>query len=687
VKTPASRRLSGDKGAYAILYAALVVVMIGMSAVVVDIASLRQDRRDNRDAADAASLGAAEFINPLKTIQPRNACLRAWAYLESTLSDITTPGTACNSFTTLPGGVTAAAYCTGAPALIRDERVVGDRTIVVAWPVPKDDPATSADESENFLDPDVAPSETVTQEFSSDRDGSPEGCDRIGVAILQDRAFGLAGGIGAEGQRTSVHSVARFNAKDGPADQVAALNVLQPRDCRALVTTGSGKVVVGPTFKNGDYAGPGIIAVESDGNGACAGSATGSGGERVIDPNTTSAGSLICASNVKLNPLLANAGCDGNGVIQSHAMDPGGQRPYRGYPLNLKPRPEPEGGVHGWFPVTRKYGCHSLNPCMPPGESEPPYIDALYSAYGGTGDPGGPLLGSVYRGDLLYNNPFNADFQRVPAEVCSNITTTIALDAGNWYADCSIDIRNGGTLVVRGGTLVVEGGLSIASGSTGGCFVMNIDRANCAAATDVLYSTTGSTPSPDASTAYTALDQASTGIVFLRGRSCGSACTFNHQGNLFMAKTFVYAGDGAKEMSVNSTKTTFWTAPGAGRIVSNNHTALEVDCIVDTSLPPADQVVSTECLNSRFSRLNYWSEYAAPKTKPNTFNGQGSLNVVGVFFTPNAYFNFAGGSSYSAASAQFWADKLNVDGGAFLGLTPDARTAIESPAGAISLIR
>ena len=680
-------RQGADAGAYAILYAALVVVMIGIAAMVVDIAALRQDRRDNRAAADSAVMGGAEFLNPLKTIQPQKACNRAWDYLEANLDGLTKPAGACNSFNPLPAGVTAAAYCsTSSPALIRDERRVGNQVVVIAWPVPKDDPTTAAvDESGGFLTPDLAPG-GAQQVFYDDRDGSDEGCDRLGVAVLEDRTFGLAAGIGAGGTRTSVHSVARFNAKDGPADQVAALNVLNKTDCKTLVTTGSGNVVVGPTFRNGEFAGPGIIAVESAGTGSCAGSATGPGGERVIDPNTTSSGSLVCASNVRLNAALPAAGCDGLGVIQSHALDSDGvnARAYRGYPANLRPRPDPEGGTHGWNPVTLRYGCSlaATSPCVTPGSPEPPYIDALVTAYGaGTPTPYGAS-------DPLYSIPYLGGFTDDSPTICGAITTTVVLNAGNHYANCSIDIRNGGALVIKGGTLVVEGGFSIQGGSTGGCFVMNINRTTCATATDVVLQPTGPSSIPDPSTAHTALDQPSDAIVYLRGNSCGTACGFNHQGNLFMAKTFVFAEESAKELSVNSTKTTFWTAPGAGRVIANNRTALEIDCLSNTTDPdPLKWVVSADCLNSRFSRLVYWSEYAAPKTKPNTFNGQGALNVVGVFFTPRAYFNFTGGSSYTAASAQFWADMLNVDGGAFLGLMPDARTAIESPAGAVSLIR
>jgi hypothetical protein len=676
-----------ENGAYAILYAALVVIMIGIAAMVVDIAGVREDRRENRAAADSAATGAAEFLNPLKTIQPKKACDRAWDYLVANLDGLTKPLAACSSFNSLPGGVSAAVYCTAAsPTMVRDVRTVGNRTVVIAWPIPKDDPLTAADESRGFLTPDLAPGD-VEQAFYAERDGSDGGCDRIGVALIANHKFGLAAGIGAGGTSTSDHSVARFNVKDGPAEQVAALNVLNTRDCKTVVTTGGGKVFVGPTFRNGEYAGPGIIAVESDGSGDCSGSATGPGGDRVIDPNTSSGGSLVCSSATRLDPSLPNSGCDGLGVIQSHALDPGGVRAYRGYPANLRPQPGPEGGIHGWNPVTLKYGCSTaaLSPCVTPGSPEPPYIDALVSAYGGSGIP----TASYAASDPLYTNPYSGAFTAVPANVCaSNISTTIVLNAGNWFANCSINIANGGTLVIKGGTLVVEGGFSIAGGSTGGCFVMNINRTTCASASDVLFQSTGPSSLPDPSTAYTTLDQPNDAVVYLRGRSCGSACGFDHQGNLFMAKTFMFAENTAEQLSVNSTRTTFWTAPGAGKVLANNRTALEIDCISDSSDPdPLKWVVSEDCLNSRFSRLVYWSEYSAPKTKPNTFNGQGSLNVVGVFFTPTAYFNFTGGSSYTAAAAQFWADKLNVDGGAVLGLMPDARTAISSPAGAVSLIR
>jgi hypothetical protein len=356
-------------------------------------------------------------------------------------------------------------------------------------------------------------------------------------------------------------------------------------------------------------------------------------------------------------------------------MDPGGAVPYSGYPTMLRPRPVAEGGVHGYFPVTQRTGCVALSPCVPAGLTEPLYIDNLVSHYGGTGLP------TAYTAsDPLYTNSYTGAFTTVPASVCGNISSTIVLNAGNWYANCSINIKNGGALVIRGGNLVIDGGIAVAAA---GCLVVNINRTTCATAADVTLDSTGSVPAPDPSTAHTALDQTESAFIYLRGPS-----GFDDSGNIFMPKTFVYSANPAKQLRVDSTGTTFWTSPGTGHIVANKHTALEIDCITNPAEPdPAKQNVSEDCLNSRFSRLVFYSEYAAPKTKSNTFNGQGNLNVVGVFFTPAAYFNFTGGSSYTAAAAQFWADIINVNGGAILGLIPDDRTAISSPAGAVTLIR
>jgi hypothetical protein len=661
-----------ESGAYAVLYAVLVVVLLGMGSIVVDVAGVRADRRDNRAGADSAVIGAGEYLNPLTGVKPEKACERAWDYLRATLSNFkpALAGAECDNFHTLPGGVTPSVYCNttlpALPTLIRDERRVGNRSIIVAWPVPYS-PTLAVDG--NFLTPDLAPG-SVTQAFQASVDGSPQGCDRIGVAIIQDRRFGLASGIGFGGKRSSVHSVARFASDRGNKDQVAALNVLNPNTCNTLTAGGSGGdgfIIVGPQLDGTTVVGPGLIAAESDGSDP----GSECNGKTVIDTNGTN--SLICASSVRI--VTGAADCDGLGKILSHALDPGGQKAFQMSDVtggNVKPQPSPEGQPRGWHPVTKLFGCNTLTPCIEPGDvtpGQPNYIRNLVAALG-SGTPS-DYLSSQSPYTYAYTGTFTPRPEACPGG--PGIKTVVQIPAGNNFVNCTIDIANGGTLIVKGGTLVVAGGISVASG---GCLVVNSAVSSCPVAADII--------DKDKASATTAVPPIHDAIVYLRGTACSSTCGISDSGNMIMPQTFVYAADPAKELSVDSTGITMWTAPGAGSEDANKRTPLERECLKSVPAPPT---VNKNCLNSRFSRLVYWSEYAAPTTKPNVFSGQGQLSVVGVFFTPRAAFKFTGGSTYKAAAAQFWADSLLVTGNAKLGVSPDNRTAIESQLGAVLLIR
>ena len=79
-----------DRGAYAILYATLLTVMVGIAALVLDLANLRLDRRANRAAADSAAIAAAAELGQAAS-SPRDACEKAMHYAEANLG-ITTPG-------------------------------------------------------------------------------------------------------------------------------------------------------------------------------------------------------------------------------------------------------------------------------------------------------------------------------------------------------------------------------------------------------------------------------------------------------------------------------------------------------------------------------------------------------------------------------------------------------------------
>lgn len=649
------RRLRGDDGVYAILYALLVLVVLGLASIVVDLGLLRADKRDGRSAADAASLaGSAELgrgpWNPLK------ACEVAWEYALDNLRLADPGSTPCGGALPGPGFTNDVATCPSSQSTASG--TVDGVTISITWPVPST--------STMLTDPDGEP-DTASRSYEP-TDGSVEGCDRLGVSIDRQRDLGFASALGTSTGGSTAASVARFDPEGGPAEEVAALNVLNRQDCETLVTTGGGKVIVSPTLVDGVVIGPGIIAVESGGKGTC------TGGGRVINP-TTGSGSLVCASNVPLNPAGTN--CDGLGVIRSHALDPD-QNTAKAYneaavPGSLKPRPTPENGRKGWDPVTKKFGCDVIKasltsgPCIVDGRN---HIKTLVNALGG---PGIPAVN--YLAESPYAQPFPGGFNQAP-QACpggSGITTPVTLGPGNWYANCTINVGNGGALIVEGGTLVVEGGVTVASG---GCFVVN--HTTCSATLD----------DEGTSAVGPSLAPTQDALVFLRGTTgCKPAGCFDIAGVLVMPQTFVYSASTAAGLNVNSSSFTLWTAPGAGAVDGAGHTALENDCMETT---PGGTAPSEDCLNSRFSRLTYWSEVVSSNSgnpKANNFAGQGSLNVVGVFFTPRAYFNFTGGGTYTAAAAQFWADILNVNGSAFLGLRPDARFAIATPTPIVRLIR
>jgi hypothetical protein len=635
------RRLSlrdPEAGVYAILYAVLCVVLLGMAAVVVDFASLRSDRRTTRAAADSASIAGAALLDSTNVASsPYGACVAAWDYLASTLR-ITKPSGVCSPF----NGISIASYCSApTPTMIIDDRTIDRRTYRIAWPVP-----TGADQG--FLTPDLAPgsinqpANTATNPGTGNTDGYANGCDKLGVAIFEAGSFGLAGALGYTGTNTQVHSVARVIPQAGPEEDAAALNVLNTTQCESLVTTGNGKVTVGPVLDtSGNPVSAGIIAVEAAGTAGCNGA-----GSYTIDP-TTGNGSRICAAATS----IASGTCDGAGRILAHAMDPGAvaAKAYNpaAYPASLQPLPTAEGGIRGYIPVTKRYGCATLSNCNSP---TPNFISLLVSAYGGSGMPS-----STYSGTQLPMSTPAGSFTDQSSVLCpggNGITGLVVISTPYSYANCTLNISTSGVVIVNGGTLVVNGAIS-----NSGCLVVNTAVSTCPTTADVT--------DPGTAQVSTLVRPQGGAIVYIRGNGCPTNYCFHNDGTLVMPQTFVYMG-GSSPLDQASTGLTLWTAPDAGVRVSGR-TTLDEACYDTTATPP---VVVDACVNSRFGRMTFWSEFAAPKTKPHNFAGQGALNVVGIFFTPTSYFNLTGGGGYTGAAAQFWADQLNVNGGANLGLSP-----------------
>jgi hypothetical protein len=649
-----------DAGAYAILYAVLVVVLIGMGAIVVDFGAAREDRRLNRSASDAAALGGAAFLLPSGTINPNKACVTAWQYLNTTLGLSLSSGSITSNCTSFPS-----TYTTCPVDEIDQDVTIGTRTIRIAWPVPSSG-------GSGFLNADISPGK-ITQPFDSTAaavDGSPEGCDRLGVSIDQHQAFGLGSALGVSSADTQVHSVALAQVKSGPGEVVAALNVLNAHDCFTLRATGGGRVYVDTTINADGTHAPGTIAVESDALTTGPSSGNCGGSDHVI--SAQGSGTLICANG----NVGTVAVCDGRGAIYSHAIDVGSSRAYNPADVTagtLSPKPIAEGGTHGYVPVTKRYGCNltRLPACVPPKSPLPNYIAQLEAAYNTS--PPTPYTGTQAPYASFY--PFTGTFLNATTfGGCGTVSGTVTLPArgigtstGNWYCPAGINVT--GKLIIPDGNLVLQNGdLSIANG---GCFIINTAATTCTTGNIVGSGPTVTTnPAPTGSS-----------TVYLKHGNFQAS----NGSSLLMPQTFVYAyGANAGTISFGATTVALWTAPGAGARDGLGYTTLEEACFDFVK-----SAVNEDCMNSSFARLAYWSDYPGTNTGANkdTFTGGASDTfVVGVFFTPTSYFNLAGSTSLPLIS-QFWADILDVNGGASLPLTPTDTAAVPIDIGTVGLIR
>lgn len=648
-------------------------MLLGLGAIVVDFASVRQDRRLDRSASDSAALGGAFYLLPDATVDPLKACKTAWGYLNATLQLGLSSGSIasnCSSFS----GLDVPTLCNATPSSEIDQDVIiGTRTIRIAWPIPNTG-------GSGFLNADIAPG-NIAQPFDTSSkavDGSGEGCDRLGVAIFHHQDFALGSLLGSSGTDTQVHSVALASVTSNGTDVFAALNILNPIDCNTLRTTGAGKVLVSATTLNDGTLAPGTIAVESTakrtnpGSGNCS-----SNSDHVINANGSN--SLVCANG----SLYTTFTCDTvmKGVIYSRAKF---TNPGNAYDLQdvlqgrLGPEPKVEPKVSGYTPVTKRYGCNltRLPACVVPSGTQPNYVARLETAF--DANPPTPYTATQAPYNTTY--PYTGAFRNATAlGGCGTVSGTVTLplkgvtvgaitSTGNWYCPAGINVT--GKLIVPQGNLVLQNGdLSVANG---GCLIVNTTASACTTTNIVGSGATVTTnPAPTAEA-----------MVYLKGGNFAAA----NGSSFLMPQTFVYArGSSAGAISINATTVALWTAPGVGtRDSGTMRTTLETACYDSVKA-----AVNENCMNSRFGRLAYWSDFNAPSTGPNkdTFQGgASSLFVVGVFFTPTAYFNLAGNSSLPIIS-QFWADILDVNGGARLPLTPSESAAVPIEIGNVGLIR
>lgn len=420
-----------EDGVVAVFTIIVLFALLGVAALVLDLAGMRAQRTHDRGAADLAATAAARSLSTSQGGDMVTACNSAWAYTLANLSNPTPAGSmGCSAF---------AATCNAAVARTASQ-TAGDYTVTIKNPVPDTDPLMGTHTLGG-----------ATQGINASIDGTP--CQRIGVTIAHARSsvFAQIFGTKSSTTRSSSVSLALTGLTKSPAP---GLLILEPNACNALTASGQAKIKVNAV---GDL--PGYIVVDSRGTGGSGSNSCTSGSRYTID-----------ASGILNASIIADASATSGaaGVIDLYALAPGQGTTHAYDPADVPTRVSPQPGDEA-KPVTRSVIDNKFN-CKAAG------IDGVL----GTADDCAAATAtsdSIDQLKRLYNTsaPYNAPtvpagfttYPRVgvPGDSCSPGGAAITLPAGNWYFNCPSGFNVSNTFTIGGGNLVFAGGVNVQGNS------------------------------------------------------------------------------------------------------------------------------------------------------------------------------------------------------------------------------
>ena len=330
-----------DRGASIFMLAISLFLLIGASAIAVDIGAIWLDRSTDQKVTDAAAA-----VGVLEAVQTggQAACEAALTYVAVNTPDLDSIDTTnCIDFNK---------FC-NATDVTQKMFTAGRYEITVVYPVdPTNDLMTSRIIGR------------TPQPLVAD-DGKP--CERLGVKMASTRDSLFASVLGFGSGTTTVHTVAmRIDGDDRPP---LNLIVLDRTGCNAISVNGGGQIIAEPVVDydpdTGNPTGlvPGLMIADSNGSDC-------SGSNGVI--NVSGAGSVIrsdgppCGNGQPIYTYGPGAGFDaqqGCGRIQVLAPGtPGCNLPacsVSGGANEPNPPPTPLGSPYTREPADHKYNCYS----------------------------------------------------------------------------------------------------------------------------------------------------------------------------------------------------------------------------------------------------------------------------------------------------------------------------------------
>lgn len=620
------RAKEGERGAYAVLFAILLVAIFAMVALVVDLGQARAERRFDQSVTDLAALAASQALAE-EFPNPREACELAWEYLKNNVPDLPAGASMpCTSFPLTCSNTLLPATTPRYDATGEDPPYV----VYFGYPVVNSDPYLGSPRSQ---------------------DGSP--CDRLLVSLQRTRDTFFAGVIGVAQQQIDAIAIAmgRYQVQ---TETAPALLLLEPTGCDALVASGQARVHV---FSFG--ANPGSITVDSDGTKPNNPNVCGNNNANrwTVDAEGTQNSEIKACGN-PLDPLDPTR-CDPGGVIALFAMDVGQTTCLTGTvnhacdPADvtsnrLFPQPTKATKRNTRSPVDHAFNCKAAyDPYQPyatfPGlpiskcpflkDGRKAYIDQLRTAIGTSGLPNGGVGFTEY--------------------TACDPTSDVVIPPGNYFVNCdTFDV--GADVTFQGGNIVFKGNIDV----TGGGNVLRVNTNN--PTPNLPDSCNPHATGHESASLCPTESSAKHAYIYMRDGDID----LTSGGSLDFRNTAVYIHQGA--IDVLATSPLKWHAPldeGPFRNLS---------LWAEWCLTPSSIV----CTTGPASREQY------------RLGGQAVLDVEGVFFTPfGDTFRLAGQADQFLDKAQFFSFRMLVTGLGTLRMQPDPARNITPPDIAHFLIR
>lgn len=638
-----AQRASGDRGVTIILFAAAMVGLLLMVALVIDMSDVRDTRQHNKLTTDVAAAAGAQSMAPDGTSRPWRGVCAALTYLQANEPS--------RSFTLSyrDGGGNPV---TGSPCSDRISQVcVAGTPTTWAW-IRATDGTYVADIKSGYVTPDPDFAEDAGTYAADNGEPSLGGCDQIAV-LLTNRTPALFGGVaGVNSYATTARSVARV--KVGVEGEGApAFLMLERRKCGVLsqqvgVGGGSG-IIVEPASATE----PGVLHLDSSGtDGTCSGSSAGA--------FTLYSSTLGGGPGIRVNPAGSTPG-----VISLRSLE---TMPSRAWSTAAGVSPVPSvGKLISRGVVDQKYNPGSPYAPTLSNTHATAYVDATRSAA-----PSGYTTVSTCNG---HSATVTAALVFVSCPGGYNPTAVTFSAATDVIFNGPVDIRNGSSLFMPAARRVVVGG-----NSSGGVTVANGGRLGINSISPFADSEAGVSGACTGreGPAWTQTAQltifggsGSSGALAITGRA--ALCqTSVYLAGPKQASNATYVRQAITDGSYDVTCTALKPCPKeSGNTATNAH--LVVSGYAKWSAPN-QLAVQPEVGAAGFEDLALWTETA----NLTEVKSGGVLDSRGVFFLPNGRTEMRSPASAIPRDAQFIGRSLSLLQGT-LSMQPTPSNAVLVP--------